>query len=300
MMMGETKGSERPDNSLVDKDMMTSIEFEHASKLAPAITVAHTTNIEAMIKRRILDEDWDDIIPRELPDIGGGRRKELPEVSQERSKLGLGEIYEREYLKKVSGYDKDHQEQMTKEDAIKNETKGLFANLCSKLDALSNYHFTPRPVSDTRDEVKPITTPAIAMEEVLPLHVSDARAVAPEEVYDRKRGREGVFRGDHETSQTERKRLRRSKKAARCKSRKAKLADERLVSRLQPGLGLNNPYEKRKLREELQMARASGKVITDGGVDTHTDYGLSAKYFEWMQQDVKYTIRRGVVNDDAQ
>ena len=44
----------------------------------------------------------------------------------------------------------------------------------------------------------------------------------------------------------ERKQLRNAKKAARRKSRQEKLADEKLISRLQPGLGLNNPYEKRK------------------------------------------------------
>ena len=54
-----------------------------------------------MIKLRVLGEDWDDVIPRALPDLGLGMREdETPEVSQEKSKLGLGELYEQEYLKK--------------------------------------------------------------------------------------------------------------------------------------------------------------------------------------------------------
>ncbi len=58
--------------------------------------------------------------------------------------------------------------------------------------------------------------------------------------------------------------------------------------KLQPGLGLNNPYEKRKLREELQMARASGK-FTDGLEDEGAagkEYQTSTKFFHKMQDSV--------------
>ena len=196
-MTGESKGTSRPVNSLLE----ATPEFEVATKMAPLITVEHTANLEDVIKRRILDEDWDDVIPRELPDIGWNKKRgELPEVSQEKSKLGLGELYEREYLKKVAGYDVDATEKQSEEEKARSEMKALFANLCSKLDALSNYHFAPRPVADEA-EVRAVTTPAIAMEEVLPLHVSDARGVAPEEVYGKKKGRDGVLRGDTELDQ---------------------------------------------------------------------------------------------------
>jgi len=162
--------------------------------------------------------------------------------------------------------------------------RSLFANLCSKLDALSNYHFAPRPLAAEEAEIKTSAAPAIALEEVLPLHVSDARAAAPEDVYNSKRGRESVLKGDSEMDQTERKRLRGAKKAARRKARKAKLADEKLISRLQPGLGLNNPYEKRKLREELAEARSRGKIITDGKMDANSkDYTQSTSFFKNLQ-----------------
>ena len=285
-MTGETGSSSRPVNSLLE----LTPQFEVASKLAPIITVEHTANIEELIKKRILAEDWDDVVPRELPDVGWHKKRgELPEVSQEKSKLGLGELYEREYLKKAVGYDKDADEKETDEEKAKNEMKSLFANLCSKLDALSNYHFAPRPVADEA-EVRTVTLPAIAMEEVLPLHVSDARAVAPEEVYGAKRGRDAVLRADSELEQQERKRLRNSKKAARRKSRQAKLADDKLISRLQPGLGLNNPYEKRKAREELSMARAGGKLST-GASDVNNDYTTSSTFFKRMQQDAEQSIQ---------
>lgn len=285
-MVGESTSTSRPVNSLLE---MTP-EFEAASKRAPLITVEHTADLEEVIKQRIISEDWDDVIPRELPDVGWHKKRgELPEVSQEKSKLGLGELYEREYLKKAVGYDVDKAEKESEEELAKNEMKSLFANLCSKLDALSNYHFAPRPISDEA-EVKAITTPAIAMEEVLPLHVSDSRAAAPEEIYGSKRGRDAVLMGDSERDQGERKRLRSAKKSARRKVRKEKLADEKLISRLQPGLGLDNPYEKRKMREELSVARAHGKV-TQGEEDVNTKYGASGTFFKRMQEEAENTIR---------
>jgi U3 small nucleolar RNA-associated protein MPP10 len=299
-MKGESRGIDRPTDSLLD----STPEFEVAFKPPPIITAEHTASIEEVIKKRIIDEDWDDVVPRELPDIGIHKRGggDAPEVSQEKSKLGLGELYEREYLKKTTGFDRDAHEKETEEGAAKEEMKKLFADLCSKLDALSNYHFAPRPVADDADVTKQ-NVPAIAMEEVLPLHVSTSRGVAPEEVFAGGKGRQSVLKGETEMDQAERNRLRNAKKSARRKARKQKLADEKLISKLQPGLGLNNPYEKRKLREELQMARASGKVVVasehKGMLDEAAagkEYQTSTKFFQKMQQNVEDMIR----GDDQQ
>jgi len=284
-MRGESKSTSRPTNSLLEG----TPEFEMASKQAPVISIEYTVDLEEVIKRRILAEDWDDVVPRELPDIGWNKKRgETPEVSQEKSILGLGELYEREYLKKAVGFDKDAMEKQTEEDKAKDEMKQLFANLCSKLDALSNYHFAPRPINDEA-EARPVTVPAIAMEEVLPLHVSDARGIAPEEVFATKRGRGGILRDNNELDQTERKRQRQSKKAARRKARKEKEADEKMISRLQPGLGLNNPYEKRKAREELSFARTRGKVTT-GEKEMDTKFGQSGTFFKRLQAEAQQIV----------
>ena len=95
--------------------------------------------------------------------------------------------------------------------------------------------------------------------------------------------------------QAERKRRRSAAKSARRKARKQKLADEKLISRLQPGLGLNNPYEKRKLREELQAARAAGRVVAGAADDDEAaagrEYQTSAKFFQKMQERVEGMVR---------
>ena len=197
-MMGEAKGTDRATDSLLE----STPEFEVAFKPPPILTPEHAANIEEMIKKRIIDEDWDDVVPRELPDIGGHKRGgDAPEVSQEKSKLGLGELYEREYLKKTAGFDRDAHEKQTEEEDAKEEMKQLFANLCSQLDALSNYHFAPRPVADMADVRNREDIPAIAMEEVLPLHVSQSRGVAPEEVFAAGKGRKSVLKGESELDQ---------------------------------------------------------------------------------------------------
>lgn len=61
-------------------------------------------------------------------------------------------------------------------------------------------------------------------------------------------------------------------------------------------MGLNNPYEKRKMREELQMARASGRVVT-GEIDHNADYKTSAKFFQKMQSDVQLSLKDDDTNE---
>ena len=57
----------------------------------------------------------------------------------------------------------------------------LVAGLCHQLDSLSNFHFTPKP---PREEIRVHTrAPAISMEEIIPMGVSDAAATAPQEVF---------------------------------------------------------------------------------------------------------------------
>ena len=68
--------------------------FKSVSKAKPIITQEHTSTVENMIKLLVLGEYWDDVISRALPDVGSRRGEdEALEVSQEKLKLDLGEIY---------------------------------------------------------------------------------------------------------------------------------------------------------------------------------------------------------------
>ena len=84
-------GKDIPSNSL----LQSAPEFELSSKAKPIINREHTSAIENMNKLRVSGEDWDDVIPCALTDVGSRREEdEAPEVSQEKPKLFLGELYE--------------------------------------------------------------------------------------------------------------------------------------------------------------------------------------------------------------
>jgi len=286
-MVGEVKATSRPQDSLLS----ATPQFEIVGKIAPEITIEHTENIEDMIKKRIFDENWDDITPRELPTIYNKKTSssEVPLLSQEKSKLSLGDLYEREYLKKAQNYNVEVEEQKTKTDIAKDEMRTLFSELCSRLDALSNYHFTPRPVqlkneNEEELEFKHVTpAPAIVLEEIIPTFVSKDRRVAPEEVYEKKIGRDGVLKGVTEITQNERKQKRLANKAKRRNAKKIKLADQKLLAKVSPSLGLNNPYEKQKLQQDLNKFQAHGKITL--GITNQKDSSSSATFFKRLEQE---------------
>ena len=77
---------------------------------------------------------------RIAPELNAKRRV-VPELDQQKSQVGLGEIYEQEFLQQAGV--------AVVEDKVKAQHEAirtLFQQLCYKLDALSNYRFTPKPV----------------------------------------------------------------------------------------------------------------------------------------------------------
>jgi U3 small nucleolar RNA-associated protein MPP10 len=81
--------------------------------------------------------------------------------------------------------------------------------LFSKLDALTNFHYTPRGAGAA--EVKIIKNlPSIAMEEVAPLAASEATLLAPQEIVPEAARAELIGAG--EKTETDKKRERRKKK----------------------------------------------------------------------------------------
>jgi U3 small nucleolar RNA-associated protein MPP10 len=225
-----------------------------------------------MIKKRILDDNYEDVIRKFEPNEQD-QKKKLEDVSMEKSKERLGDIYEKEYMKNAMGFEEDDGSKKDQE-----EIGVMFKSLCWKLDALSNYNFTPKPLVKEL-QVKP-SVPAIAMEEVVPIGVSDANLKAPEEVFDKKRKRgEAILQSKEEMSQQQRKALRNAKKHARRKANKQKEADARLVAKLNPGLG--NKYEKKKLLESLQSANnvIQGKEI-EGSI---RQFSNSKEFFSRLQ-----------------
>lgn len=196
-MLGEVSAPKRPKNSALEVDL----DFEHNVRPPPVITEEVTASIEDLIRKRILEGLFDDvqkslILPNRAP-------KELKEMDENKSKKGLAEIYEEEYVQTTGLVSKAS----SATDELKKEASTLFKKLCLRLDALSHFHFTPKPVIE--DMSIQTNVPALAIEEIAPLAVSDAAMLAPEEVFS---GKGGDLKEEAELTQAERKRRRANKK----------------------------------------------------------------------------------------
>jgi hypothetical protein len=120
------------------------------------------------------------------------------------------------------------------------EVASLFTELCHKLDALSNFHFTPRPASI--DLTVRAHVPAISVEEIIPAAVSDAQLVAPQDVYASKA--QGLPVAATETSREEKKRNHRHKKSLVHKQKRAEVLEEKADENRMRALGLGQPDDK--------------------------------------------------------
>ncbi|CAG8630279.1 6215_t:CDS:2, partial [Funneliformis mosseae] len=237
-LVGEASSKDRPINSLLEENL----EFDHIVKPVPEITEQFTEKLEDIIKRRILDETFDDVERKRDPNFRPFLPSKLVEISDEKSKKSLAEIYEEDYVKQTT---KDMKNE--KDEALKKEHKeieNMFKDLCHKLNALSNFHYTPKP---PKPEITVISDlPAISMEEVIPVNVSDAKLLAPEEVYDKKKGE---IKGETEKDSTEKKRARVAKKRAKKREKLLKEREKKVIEKINPGLG--NKHSKQKILDSL-------------------------------------------------
>ena len=95
----------------------------------------------------ILKGTFDDVERKQDPNFRPFLPSKVVELSHEKSQKSLAEIYEDEYIKQTSG-DKTNE----KDESLKKEheqIEDMFKDLCFKLDALSNFHYTPKPVCNS-------------------------------------------------------------------------------------------------------------------------------------------------------
>ncbi|KAM7199376.1 putative U3 small nucleolar ribonucleoprotein [Naviculisporaceae sp. PSN 640] len=181
-LSGEASAVDRPMNSLLEQDL----DFEHVGKPVPVITEEVSESIEALIKRRILAQEFDELLRRRPDTLGDPNRarRGLVEIEDTKGKQSLAEIYEEEHAKKADpdAYVSKSDEKLRKDEA---EIEAMWKGLSAKLDALSSWHYKPKPAAPTLTVVADVAT--IAMEDAQPTTaqgVSGGQSmIAPQEVY---------------------------------------------------------------------------------------------------------------------
>ncbi|NWR37186.1 MPP10 protein, partial [Tachuris rubrigastra] len=274
-LKGEVTGQKRPENSLLEETVL----FDHAVRMAPVITEETTFQLEDIIKQRILDEAWDDVVPKEKPKEEAFEYKKRITLDHEKSKLSLAEIYEQEYMKL-------HQQKTEEEENPEHkEIQEMMDSLFLKLDALCNFHFTPKPPVP---EVKIVSNlPAISMEEVAPVAVSDAALLAPEEI--KEKNKAGDVKTDAEKTPTDKKRELRRKKLRKRMRRREREKRQKLLEKMKPeqGTKLSRKAAAAKLKRLTKEGKAS--LLKDEGKDKALK--SSQAFFSQLQDQVKMQIK---------
>lgn len=178
-LSGEARAADRPMNSLLEEDL----DFERAGKPVPVITAEVSEDIESLIKRRIIAREFDEVIRRRPEDLATGPvcrgRFELEDTKAQK---GLAEEYEEEHLRKTDPNYVDVKDEKLKKEH--REIEALWRDVAAKLDALSSWHYKPKPAGANL-EIR-TDAAAITMEDARPTAAGDiggASMLAPQEVY---------------------------------------------------------------------------------------------------------------------
>lgn len=180
-LSGEASASARPMNSLLEEDL----DFEHAGKPIPVITEEVSEDLEDLIKRRIIAGEFDGV-PKRRPDadVPADVRRGLVELDDAKAKQSLAEIYEEDHVKSTNpdSYVNAKDEKLRREEK---EIEAMWKDISAKLDALSSWHYKPKPAAPSLQVVADVAT--VAMEDAQPTTAQGVSGgesmIAPQEVY---------------------------------------------------------------------------------------------------------------------
>uniref|UniRef100_A0A182RUQ1 U3 small nucleolar ribonucleoprotein protein MPP10 n=1 Tax=Anopheles funestus TaxID=62324 RepID=A0A182RUQ1_ANOFN len=277
-LKGEISAETRPKNSLLEE----VLEYEHTTRPAPVITEETTMRLEDIIKQRIRNKAYDDVERKvRPPDNPREYRKQLV-LDGEKSKESLAKVYEQDYLKQLEKANPDADVQANEEEEPKEhkEIRHMMKVVLAQLDALSNFHYTPRPAAP---ELKILTnTPAISMEEVAPVATSDATLLAPEEVHRRPKG---DVMSKEERTKTDQNRERRLKK--RFQQEKYRREAEREQKQLEKAAGQSSSKQNRALQTSLLKKVTKAKNVQQMLETSSGPAKSSSAFFSQLQDEVR-------------
>ena len=184
-MTGESSGTSRPKNATLEEDL----DFEYSGKPVPVVTPEVNQTIEDWVKSNIIEQKFEETAKRHaLSDDTGGRRG-LVELNDQKGQQSLADIYAEEHVKNSNpdAYVSKADEKLKAEEA---EIERMWRDVSAKLDALSSWHYKPRPTAPQLTVVSDIAT--VAMEDAQPATAAGVAggdsAIAPQEVYRASKG----------------------------------------------------------------------------------------------------------------
>ncbi|KAG8406887.1 U3 snoRNP protein [Metarhizium acridum] len=257
-LSGEAAAADRPMNSLLEED----VDFEHVGKPIPVITPEISESIEDLIKRRILSQEFDEVL-RRRPDtdsLPAHTRRGLVELDDSKPNKSLAEVYEEEHIKNTNPdtYVSKSDEKLQKEEK---EIEAMWKDVSARLDALSSWHYKPKPAAPQLSVVSDVAT--VAMEDAQPTTAQgvagESSRMAPQEIYKAGADKDSVAKGEVVT------------KAGLPVARQEMSREDRARRR-------------RRHKERVRKA---------GGADAHSDKKLGTR--AKMQRDTVAELKKGGV-----
>ena len=310
-MRGEVASKDRPVNSLLS----ATLDVPHAVKLAPPVTVAVSSALEDMIRQRIADSAFDDPVPPQPgARTGGGARAAGADalaaaagadISTDKPSAGLADEYAAAFVRAATGGSADA-DKVARAEA---EVEALAANVFARLDALSNFFFTPTPggVTGEVSVAPPAALAALRLEEVGPGAAAPGRAAAPREIFaGGDRGRAGILQSSGEMDAAARKASRRANKAASRRAASRADREERAVGRV----GLGNKHATARALADVRgagslkdasavMGKRKRPTESAGTEAEGSQHVSSAQFFAKLEEDARTTIRETRAGDGA-
>uniref|UniRef100_A0A2S2NLT8 U3 small nucleolar ribonucleoprotein MPP10 n=1 Tax=Schizaphis graminum TaxID=13262 RepID=A0A2S2NLT8_SCHGA len=276
-LKGEVAAKDRPQNSLLEE----AVEFDVCTRPAPIITEETTVKLEDIILQRIKDKAWDDVERKIKQTNAPHEFKKQLILNQEKSKESLSQIYEKEFIKQREAADPENKNKPEEEPKEHKEIDLLIKELFRKLDALTNYHYTPKQAIPDLKIVNNL--PAISMEEVAPVATTDASLLAPEEI---QRKFKAPVLGKEERTSTDKKRERRKKKHLQHKKR---ITKESKLKEMEKN-GFKPKHNKDSAQIELKRLTSSGHQIKELKSVDDKSMKSSKDFFSRLQDQARNEI----------
>lgn len=194
-LAGEARAADRPLNSLLEEDL----DFERTGKPVLEVTAEVSESIEQLIKRRILAQEFDEVIRRRPDDLNtpANIRRGAFELDDSKPQQSLAEMYEEEHVKNHNPdtYVSKADEKARKEEK---EIEAMWKEVSAKLDALSSWSYKPKPAAPSLTVVSDVAT--VAMEDAQPTTASGISGgesmLAPQEIYKAGKDKETIEKGE--------------------------------------------------------------------------------------------------------